>query len=1205
MDSKKLRHVLAQEDAVLFIGAGVSIWSGLPSWSRLVQELAEFLESEGLRPDSVRAESQRGDLLQAASLGFDLLTKPQIGDFIRKACRHGTAKPHEIHRKIVSLGPRCFITTNYDNLIEESLRLWKPDRFVRGPFTNRHLTEIADIVHARSTDFVFKPHGDAMDVESIILTREQYRALLPGGERNAAFESLKMLMATRPIVYLGFSLRDPNFFFLRDLIANTFKGSARDHYAIMPDTTDDDERFWRRNYGIHLVPYRTIERADKSRDHAPLLALLDELSTAAPALLPSDPHPALAAEEVLRLARYAAGLTRYQRVDREFPLRVYTYSAHSSTPSFPGSHRYEGKLIKSFLIDGPRRAALIGPPGAGKTYALRQAVASLAETLHDICLAEMFNAKDVVVPIYVDLKLYNGNLYNQMESTLPPKLPLSGLARSFKLKLFVDSFNELPREHWESGVYEADFLDAITKLNPASVTIGSRSIDGFANLAFPAYGLDEIDEEFVSETLGRLGIDLEGRFRNDAVRLLQKPFYFNLVTSRGVVLSKEPHPRDLFRAVFDDLSARFRARFGTTFDLTSALSLAAYEAIDRGEEAQALADILDILATALQKSVGQHVNASDVANWLVSSDILVPSPNSRVSFFHQSATEYLAACELARRFVADRRVVGRKLRLTRWDQAIFLALSLLSASDANPFIEAVIESDFLLALNASKYMEHGRDEVVTRLLSELLARVPSFDSYDYDIEHALEFEVEVSDVHRPQLRAIMKGGDSLAAAAVMQLVRLEGAAVKPLLLEELYEKRGDYNYCCNGIARALKPHVDPADLTKLFELTERLSAEMTPDADEDEAVGFVAGCAVLLSCFDLDVVRASFLQKPGPAPIPEARARVLCDMLQDYHSTAALNMAGELLLAGVDRAALSLYFISRFKQQTNELSWTSFHRIHVDRLLALALSANDRTWATRALRELCEARADLAEYVNAYARTSQGLHKVALQYCSSQTDQSVVFESLAKLAKLSSEQRRTEPLHLLRYIELVWTDHEGLLVELLKLRDTNVAMPLIESLYVSYKGEGLRGIELGPIDWWIDWLAEKDPSKLEDYFFLDRISDFISMCLSVDVKRSFIASFNHAEPRVKSVLASSVLLKMADLTSDDLSEGSLAFLIGELKETRVQHSEDRLLAKIATEKFVVERLLPLLDPEPGHLQDNLRNVIRQAGQRHGRRYLGG
>jgi hypothetical protein len=59
MHSKKLRQVLAQEDAVLFIGAGISIWSGLPSWPGLIDELAAFLDEEGLPSCSVRAERAR------------------------------------------------------------------------------------------------------------------------------------------------------------------------------------------------------------------------------------------------------------------------------------------------------------------------------------------------------------------------------------------------------------------------------------------------------------------------------------------------------------------------------------------------------------------------------------------------------------------------------------------------------------------------------------------------------------------------------------------------------------------------------------------------------------------------------------------------------------------------------------------------------------------------------------------------------------------------------------------------------------------------------------------------------------------------------------------------------------------------------------------------------------------------------------------
>lgn len=116
---------LNEPETVVFVGSGVSRWSGLPSWEGMISELIEFLEVNGKNADLVRDELKNGELLQAASYAFDQLTQQQIGEFIRQSCNYGTAKPHEIHRKIVELGPTSFVTTNYDNLLEEALRTFK------------------------------------------------------------------------------------------------------------------------------------------------------------------------------------------------------------------------------------------------------------------------------------------------------------------------------------------------------------------------------------------------------------------------------------------------------------------------------------------------------------------------------------------------------------------------------------------------------------------------------------------------------------------------------------------------------------------------------------------------------------------------------------------------------------------------------------------------------------------------------------------------------------------------------------------------------------------------------------------------------------------------------------------------------------------------------------------------------------------------
>jgi hypothetical protein len=261
-----LKTILRQVDTVLFVGSGVSQWSGLPSWARLIAELAEFLGERGIDAAIVRSEAKNGDLLQAASYAFDRLTSPQICEFIRKTCRVSVASPHNVHLKLVTLGPRCFITTNYGHLIEDSLRRWQADRHFR-VVTNRQLIETAEIIQSRSLDFVFKLHGDVDDCQTIVLTREQYRALLPGGDLHHALETARILLASRPVVYLGFGLRDPDFLYVRDLLANTYKGGTRDHYALMADVTAAEVDYWRRVYGIHLLSYSTIRPRRDQMDH--------------------------------------------------------------------------------------------------------------------------------------------------------------------------------------------------------------------------------------------------------------------------------------------------------------------------------------------------------------------------------------------------------------------------------------------------------------------------------------------------------------------------------------------------------------------------------------------------------------------------------------------------------------------------------------------------------------------------------------------------------------------------------------------------------------------------------------------------------------------------------------------------------------------------------------------------------------------------
>ena len=69
-------------------------------------------------------------------------------------------------------------------------------------------------------------------------------------------------------------------------------------------------------------------------------------------------------------------------------------------------------------------------------------------------------------------------------------------------------------------------------------------------------------------------------------------------------------------------------------------------------------------------------------------------------------------------------------------------------------------------------------------------------------------------------------------------------------------------------------------------------------------------------------------------------------------------------------------------------------------------------------------------------------------------------------------------------------------------------------------------------------------------------------------------------------------------------EDAISFLMADLnRKGSYFHFGEHLLGHIATEQFVNERLLPLLSAIKSPLQENLRSVLKQAGSRHGRRYM--
>jgi hypothetical protein len=176
-------------ELALFVGAGVSAAAGLPTWTRLLEELAELSDLDpGLRAGLPALPPQDTAALLARELGRSRLAA-YIGErFDERACTLA-------HAALATLPVDELVTTNYDRLLE-----------VAAEGAGRELSVLPFGEAAPGRPWLLKLHGDARRPDSVVLTREQY--LRTGDHRAALAGVLHALLLTRHVLFVGASMLD-------------------------------------------------------------------------------------------------------------------------------------------------------------------------------------------------------------------------------------------------------------------------------------------------------------------------------------------------------------------------------------------------------------------------------------------------------------------------------------------------------------------------------------------------------------------------------------------------------------------------------------------------------------------------------------------------------------------------------------------------------------------------------------------------------------------------------------------------------------------------------------------------------------------------------------------------------------------------------------------------------------------------------------
>lgn len=209
---KNIQIASQTERLVLFVGAGVSANSGVPTWKQLIDEMKKEL------PNSISYET---DDLKVAQAYKDMRGEKEYLDKVKEVLRHNKVIPNPIHEAIFNLNPVHILTTNYDDLLEQELETeFKQYDIIR---------EDLDLPNMIYSSALVKMHGDFLR-NNIVLTETDYYNYSRNFPLIRAF--IQSVFATKLVAFIGFSFNDLNLKMILNEVKNILGEKMQRAYLI-------------------------------------------------------------------------------------------------------------------------------------------------------------------------------------------------------------------------------------------------------------------------------------------------------------------------------------------------------------------------------------------------------------------------------------------------------------------------------------------------------------------------------------------------------------------------------------------------------------------------------------------------------------------------------------------------------------------------------------------------------------------------------------------------------------------------------------------------------------------------------------------------------------------------------------------------------------------------------------------------------------
>lgn len=256
---------------VLFVGAGVSMAAGGPSWEELANNLLEQLVSVKALTYSAIDQLKDLDAKKKISIAADIYTDKGLSPNFREALNLDRLKQADIHNILYSLGA-SIVTTNYDTCFEVLAEKKYPqvnselqegeqngeEKASLGPRSNKvfYHKEQLTIEKLNVQGSILQLHGSVRVPDLMVLTTKDY---LGHYSDQTILTFLQELFKNHTVLFIGYGLEE------QEILEQIFrikqeKHSSR-HYILLPFFSHANDlyrhlrRYYLNNYGVEVLCY--------------------------------------------------------------------------------------------------------------------------------------------------------------------------------------------------------------------------------------------------------------------------------------------------------------------------------------------------------------------------------------------------------------------------------------------------------------------------------------------------------------------------------------------------------------------------------------------------------------------------------------------------------------------------------------------------------------------------------------------------------------------------------------------------------------------------------------------------------------------------------------------------------------------------------------------------------------------------------------